>query len=427
MLELGFISHKRYEKATRTVWILLSLSMIIFLVLRSISLGGQRFLEGLIEVDTEIKSIDVSYGYFQDMQYQRRDLTKTSIDQIARLPGVDGIYTQFELIGPTSDLKYESKTIHMGNRIYMSYHQYETFERQNLERNELNNPLVAGHALSAEGVLISELVLLYWGITNYESLIGEMVTIDVSGDLIQVKVDGIYNAYLGDDFFDESIRQTLLEQGGMNEQQLLTPIIIGESIYQSLESSTLLDGTQRKITVIAKSIHDVLTIQAGIEAFLPNEVSSELILILELIDRSKQLDQVLVVFIGIVLIQSMLMLLSGIVTKIGNQMRFLQMLLTLGYQRKHMLMVYLVDYSILLLKTIVLSTILALGITFGIDQTLRDMYLSHTNLTNRIFLLDLQAYFSYVLFYIVVFYMSVTLVIWTFIKNKGQVGEKDVF
>lgn len=398
MLELGYVSHKRYGKSTRTVWIVLSLSMIIFLVLRSVSFGGQQFLEGLIEVDTNIKSLDVSYGYFQDMHYQRRDLTKTSIDQIARMPGVEGLYTQFELIGPTSDLKYGSKTIPMGNRIYMSYHQYETFERQNLERNELSNPLVAGNPLSAEGLLISELVLLNWGITDYHSLIGEMVTIDVSGYVIQVKVDGVYNAYLGDDYFDESLRQTLLEQGGMNAQPMLTPIILGESIYQLLESNTPLQGTQRKITVIARSIRDVLSIQAGIEAFLPNEVSSELILILELIERSKQLDQVLLVLIGIVLIQSMLMLLSGIVTKIGNQMSFLQMLLTMGYQRKHMFVVYLVDYSILLLKTIVFSTILALVITFGIDQALRDLYLSHTNLTHRIFLLDLNTYLSYVLF-----------------------------
>ena len=218
MFELGYISHKRYQKTTRTVWILLSLSMVIFLVLRSISLGGQKFLEGLIEVDSNIKSLDVSYGYFQDMQYKRRDLTKASIDQIARISEVEGIYTQYELIGPTSELKYGTKTIHMGNRIYMSYHQYEIFERQNLERYELINPLVAGDTLSNSGVMISELVLLYWGITDYESMIGEMVTIEVSGYVTQVKVDGIYNAYLGDDFFDESLRQTLLDNGGMNEQ-----------------------------------------------------------------------------------------------------------------------------------------------------------------------------------------------------------------
>lgn len=427
MLELGYISHKRYLKTTRTVWILLSLSMIIFLVLRSISLGGQQFLEGIIDVDSDIKSLDVSYGFFQDMQYQRRDLTKTSIDQIARIPDVEGVYTQYELIGPNSDLKYGSKTIHMGNRIYMSYHQYETFERQNLARNELSNPLIAGNPLTSNGILISELVLLYWGVTNYESIIGEMVTLDVSGYIIQIKVDGIYNAYLGDDFFDESLRQTLLENGGIDEQYLLTPIIIGEAVYQQLESSTSFEGSQRKVTVIAKSIRDVLSIQENIESFLPNEVSSELTLILGLVERSKQLDQVLIVLIGIVLIQSMLMLLSGIVTKIGNQVSFLQMLQTMGYQRKHMLRVYLVDYSILLLKTIVLSTILAFVITFGIDQTLRDMYLSHTHLTSRIFLLDIQAYFTYVLFYIVMFYSSVTLVIWTFINNKNQVGEKDVF
>ena len=426
MFELGYISHKRYQKTTRTVWILLSLSMVIFLVLRSISLGGQKFLEGLIEVDSNIKSLDVSYGYFQDMQYKRRDLTKASIDQIARISEVEGIYTQYELIGPTSELKYGTKTIHMGNRIYMSYHQYEIFERQNLKRYELINPLVAGDTLSNSGVMISELVLLYWGITDYESMIGEMVTIEVSGYVTQVKVDGIYNAYLGDDFFDESLRQTLLDNGGMNEQQLLTPIIISEAVYQLLESNTSYVGTQRKITVIAKSIHDVLAIQESIEAFLPNEISSELTLIFGLIERSKQLDQVLIVFIGIALIQSMLMLLSGIVTKIGNQKSFLQMLTTMGYQRKHMFWIYLIDYSILLIKTIVLSTILALVITFGIDQTLRDMYLNNTNLTNRIFLLNINSYLNYVLFYVVIFYVLVTLVVWTFI-NKDQFGDKDVF
>ncbi len=421
MYNLGLISYRRYQKTTKTVLILLILSSAIWLVFSALSQGGVTLVETLVDQRAETRTIDISYGYFNNQDYIRNDLGASDFNYLNKLNGIESIYTRYELYGNQNYVELNNHTVYLNETLYASMASYEQFNYDMLNREGVNEILLAGDKLSDDGVIISELMLLYAGIFDYDDVIGQNITLYIDQELFNVKVDGVYSAYLGDSYFDESLRQTLIDEKGIDNQMLLHPIILGYDLAKNISEDMDIDLYQREVSIVANSIYDVEKLSNDISNFLPNELHSDMAQILSMIETIDQFRNVVGFLLVIVLLQCALILISAIFTKISNQKKYLTLMITLGYKKKDIFFQYMFDYAQVLIRALILGTIIAFFITLGIDLTMRDFYLVYTSNHSFMFMIDYHQYIKFILISSLSYLMLVSIFIYVFIrKNRGE-------
>jgi len=422
MYELGKINYKRYKSVTRTVSVLLMLSTIVWLVISSLSRGGVTFLSSFVDNKISTRQISISYGYFQDFAYQRSDLTESDLININHIDDVVSIYNLYETPSVHQTLNLNQYDIYANTSIYVSYSQFDTFNPGVLQSQDIADPIIAGHKLSADGAIINELVLLYAGIFNYEDVIGSKMTLTINNESIDFTIDGVYSGYVGDDYFDQSIKESIINANGIDNQTMLHPFVLGEDAFGELTEMFGFELTQREVIVESDSIHHVIDIQNEISKMVQNELTSEMDQILTLIERLNQVSRVMKVLLTIVFFQSSLLLISAIFTKHNNQKNLNRLLKTIGYHKKDLMKLYLIDYSFILFKTLVVSTVISFFITYGIDLLLKPLYVENTTLTHHVFNLSFHTYIKFIVVLFIAYYTIIISTILVVINDHKELN-----
>lgn len=377
------------------------------------------FFESMIENQIETRTIEVSYGYFDQLDYVRSDLSAFEVMGIGDLEHVESLYTRFEILGNNNELTINNHQILMNDTIYMSYSQFNQYDEVMLVERNVSNPYITGESLSADGIIISELALLYAGVFDYEEVIGQHIILTINDYHFNLRVDAVFDAYLGDDYFDESLRQTLINENGLNQQTMLHPLIMGEAIYQEIIEQTGLIGQQRHIIVRADSVYNVADLHRDIQNLVPNEVTSKLEQIMILIERVNQLSDVILVGLVVVFIQSFLLIFGAIYTKINNQKDFLDLLMVVGYKKKDFLKFYFFDYFFVFIKSVLIASVFAIVLSYAIDLSFRSLYQEHTTLVSKVFTLSWSVYVQYLIIYFLIYSFIVYISIMFFIRRRG--------
>lgn len=249
------------------------------------------------------------------------------------------------------------------------------------------------------------------------------MTLTINNESIDVTIAGVYSGYVGDDYFDQSIKESIINANGIDNQTMLHPFVLGEDAFWELTEMFDFELTQREVIVESDSIHHVIDIQDEISKMVQNELTSEMEQVLTLIERLNQVSHVMKVLLTIVFFQASLLLISAIFTKHNNQKNINRLLKTIGYHKKDLIKLYLIDYSFILFKTLVVSTVILFLFTYGIDLLLKPLYVENTTLTHHVFSLSFHTYIKFIGVLFMAYYAIIISTILVVINEHKELND----
>ncbi len=424
MFRLGLINFKRYIKNIRTVLILIIISSTTWLIMNSISSGSVRVFSNLVDDNILVKQIKISYGYFEENDYKSDYLNEEDLLRVYNLANVKSLYNRYELIGQDSTLNLNDIRINFNTNLYVSYAKFNQFNDYYKELFDIENEIVYGSKLKDDGIIISELALFNAGIKDFGSIVGQYVLLRVGNQTINVRIDGIYNAFLGEDAFYEDYFNTTIILEQLKDINMLCPCIIGMDVFNALNVNNSFEMHQTEIIALVDNVSNVVKVTEELKELFLNELFSDVEQAMNLMKKISDFTKLVNVLTLIVLIQVALLLICAIITKIYNQQKYLKILITLGYRKINIIKAYLIDYSFILILGILISVVLSFILTLGIDSIFKPVYIEMSLVKSNAFMLNSKVLFQYLGLIFISYYTLLIIFILTFV-HKYEKGLKD--
>lgn len=421
-LWMAKLNYKNYKRLTHNSITNMVVSSILFLVMVSFGISSTKLFANYNYQNVNLREILIATS--------PDHITDEQLMNMRLIPSVEELYVGYPLISSTQmTIQIGSQYIH-SYRIDGSHVNHATFApRFVMDRNDGTNinPIVYGRSfngLDKNAVIIDENMTYILGYEHPEDMIGQIINIQVADvELSHLIIVGIYHWSLGG--FPRSLHSLNdFERLSYINQTHTQPIIVSHDVVEhfwdsSSEIRTDLRG-KRNIVVFADSADHVALISEKLSNITNNWVYSDVAAIEQ---RTKAINDmsllVLVISISI-LVVSLVSIANVLMIKIDAQKKLTQMMRNMGYSKKDIFAIYIVDSMIVFYKAMVISIGISFLLTLFIDMIFVDSYRQMSTINRFLFIIDP------ILILLYLFSLAFVIVMITYLILKTQMKSEDM-
>lgn len=425
MFTLARINNKRYRQLFKAVITLVVIISVIFLVISTIGEGSKKIISNLSNQKVSLREIEVS-SYSED-GYSEVD--SNTIEQISKVSHVSSISAKYRAQLNDSFFVIDSYKIPINKFIGGVNTKFETFSEldKNLISEKGEEYLVAGqdfyNANSFE-LLIDQNLVKVLGYENVEDVIGKNISLCNENSVrnVDFKVIGVFNYGLGSYSFckPEEIDKSFIEM--VHRVGYMYPFIVPNTAFRDIISAQpMTDIIFEKINIDVDDVSNVASVYENVKNLTSNYLISEVGDATLNAKRFSMMQQIINTIIFVTMFASFLILINSIVIKMEKQKSFSKMLHTLGYNKKQLVFLYILDFTWIFLISLMLYTFIAFGLSLIIEAVLKNFYILIVNNISNVFFLSIKSYLIYTasLFVIYELITLILVIVYTLKVNRG--------
>lgn len=390
-ITLAKLNIKNHPKQKRIFSVILVVSMVMFLIASTLS-------EGFVKISQCYRTDDVSLREIQvwpsDDPAAFDNSTVLKLSSMEHIVGasqrinaflsqsytieIDGTMLQCipELCGQNHSLSFAPRTA--------------VAEIQN---DENASPILYGRdfkSTDSRKAIIDENTCYILGYSDLNKIIGKTIDINLSDTSVKdVEIVGVCLAEYG--FYDADL--TNIDDYSRNaflQSELCNPVFFSDDIILELSntSNDIVDWYYENLRLIADNTDHVKEISDKALALFGYDSSNMIATIERKAANVESFSTFIYVISGIILLAASVIVMNTLVVQIIHQRKYTDMILKIGYQKKHIILIYVIENTIVFFRAMIISLATSLGASLVIDMVLSMLYREVSSIKRFAFLLD---------------------------------------
>jgi len=409
------------------------LASILFVLVFTISQGLNEVVNNISEDNLYIKTILVDTFYEKSNGISIRSVfSSTDVQILASNEGVNSVYLRYSVESDEMNIYIDEQTIGIRGQIAGVDETYsifsETYRHYVFENYQFyDNPIISGESLSPHNpfsAILDENFVYKLGYTDVNEIIG--ATFSISNGT--KRVDNITIVGVFDYRYGTNPGLNLSGQGdsldSLRIYGTLCPFVVTHDVVQSLSSELDETNGQQYLLVYANSIKDVEPLYRNIYSNFENDISCSLKESQEIVYTISNVSLLVLLISSIVFIVSILSIITGLFSKIYTQRGFIRMMSIMGYTTKDILVVYLYEHIITLLKLDFAITFFSYSVTIINEYLMKPFYQVVSSGLSNVFIINISDLLLYCLLFnsisVILVFLTLVIEIKSYMFRRGS-------
>lgn len=263
-----------------------------------------------------------------------------------------------------------------------------------IQNDENASPILYGRdfkSTDSRKAIIDENTCYILGYSDLSKIIGKTVDMNLGDTSVKdVEIVGVclaeYGYYDADlTHIDDYSRKIFLES------ELCNPIFFSDDIILELSNSStdIVDWYYENLRLMADNTDNVKEISDKALALFGYDSSNMIATIERKAANVESLSTFIYVISGIILLAASVIVMNTLVVQIMHQRKYTDMILKIGYQKKHIILIYVIENAIVSFRAMIISLATSLGASLVIDMVLSMLYREVSSIKRFAFLLDI--------------------------------------
>ncbi len=397
-IALAQLNVKNYKRLSRSARISIIFGSILFLVLATFLLGLRQITENIVSSDYYLQEIRLNVTNIE--------MESAVLDEVANINHVEDLNLEYILFpSEPAKITLDDKNLY-SLYLYGSDATYSSFAKLDILNafdGEYQNPVIYGRDFTATDekvAIIDENYVYIFGYASFDEIIGKSISIQIGDILVDdILIVGIFGYEIGyQGLSDKSTLSDSERQDFFARDDNISPFHLSSDIINEFSRHNELefeDIGQFSVNVFVDDLENVLNVSVQIQDVTVNEIFNDLLYISNRLDLMRNVSIFLMCIVGIIMVVSFVTIVTSLITKIDNQIKLIEIMRKIGYTKKDIKLIYLIENIIITLK----STAVFLGISFAItmllDIILIPAYSTITEMSKFVFLLDYRVFIIY--------------------------------
>lgn len=429
LFQFAVLNNKCYRRLSRfAIYNIIIVSSFI-LIFFSIIMGCYNVINNLSEENYDNKQIMIMQNWKNTAYGQKKVLTKEQLESISNNPMIKNICVSHyiekgkknNILLQLNNRSIDVLALNAVNGTYNTFDYAHIMEKQK-EYGEFS-VIVKGRGLKEEdrkSAIIDEAVVYALGYSDLSKVIGEKMIFSYGEIEETLTIVGVYNYKMGA-AADWNPGDDKKEYFSQLSDELLTsslyPIYVTEDIVMG---NDILNGlTQTIVKVDTDSIKNVLSLYDSISSSVNNNILCNISEIKKMLDFIYHIFIIISIVLVFVLLVSFINLVNMLLGKVIQQRKNINLLIAVGYSKKDIKLISILDGLISLFKGIAGYSIIVFCSTLFLDRL---FYKNYNQLQLSIaapFMIDYKVYFLYTVVFIIVYLFIILGISSIGIKGKA--------
>jgi ABC-type antimicrobial peptide transport system permease subunit len=417
LFRLARINHKNYKKLSRLTLTNIVISSLILLLVLSIGSGIDEVMRGVSEQKFEEKEVQIRGFIRNGAQTISNPVNESTITNIKNQMEVHSVQVS-SILDVGQSIQLDDNTMQT-NQLQFVNPNFSTFRHSFLMDRQKEygefRAIVAGRDFSSQdkrSMIVDEALAHWLGYANPSTMIGKELLLRIGENSLQpVKVIGVHNYRLG--VFANVVKKRSLSDVVIESKQMTDvmnyPGYVSHDVLADLAQATR-ESMETVVTVQAQKIPDVQPLVEYIRSVTNNALWYNQEGLNKLMDLMQNVQLVTLSIAVITLLVALLNMINMLVVKMIKQKKNIHIMSVLGFKKRQIVVMYIFDQLLILIKAIITYALLVFLITIAIDRL---MYGSYSMLSDEItapFVMDVSTFAIYTLLVLVVFLGAVTVI-----------------
>lgn len=255
------------------------------------------------------------------------------------------------------------------------------------------NPILGGRSFKSEDThkaLIDENTCYILGYNELDDVIGKRITIRLNDVSIEnIEIVGIFLSEFGSygcelNHIDEDTKEVYLDS------ELCHPFLFSDDVI--LEASRSKDNIlcdYENLCLLADNTDNVKKISDEIYDVFQYDSSNSVVVIERKAENVNSICVFLYMISAIILMSSFVVASNALIIRINNQKRYVEMMIKIGFQRKDILLIYIIEYTTIAMKSVAIASVVSFVGSLVVDIPLSFVYSEISSMSRFVFLLQI--------------------------------------
>lgn len=389
---LAKLNIKNYRKQKRIFSVILVFSLAMFLIAATLSNGFVKISQCYKTDDVSLREIQVwpsdDSAAFDNSTVHKLSSLEHVVGASQRINAflsqsytieIDGTTLQCipELCGQNRSLSFAPRTV-----------------VAEIQHDETASPILYGRdfkSTDSRKAIIDENTCYILGYSDLNKIIGKTIDINLSDTSVKdVEIVGVclseYGFYGADlTNVDDYSRNAFLQS------ELCNPVFFSDDIILELSSNCndIVDWYYENLHLMADNTDNVKEISDKALALFGYDSSNMIATIERKAANVESFSTFIYVISAIILLAASVIVMNTLIVQIIHQHKYTDMILKIGYQKKHIILIYVIENIIVSFKAIIIGLATSLGASLVIDMILSMLYREVSSMKQFAFLLDI--------------------------------------
>ena len=389
---LAKLNIKNYRKQKRIFSVILVFSLVMFLITAALS-------EGFVKISQCYKTDDASLREIQvwpaDDPAAYDNSTVLKLSSLEHVVGASQYINAF--LSQSYTIEIDGITLQCLPELYGQNRSLSFAPRMvvaEIQKDETASPILYGRdfkSTDSRKAIIDENTCYILGYSDLNKIIGKTIDINLSDTSVKdVEIIGVCMAEYGF-YYADLTNVDDYSRNAFLQSELCNPIFFSDDIILELSSTCndIVDWHYENLRLMADNTDNVKEISDKALALFGYDSSNMIATIERKAANVESFCKFIYVISAIILLAASVIVTNTLVIQIMHQRKYTDMILKIGYQKKHIILIYVIENIIVSLKAIVIGLATSLGASFVIDMILSMLYREVSSIKQFAFLLDI--------------------------------------
>jgi|GEM_PF-5426468 len=373
---------ENYKKESLKSKISLFLASTLLLIFGTISFAISKLYNNYNYQNIELREIYLANG--------PNDINDEKIEQISKIKNVQELYIETSLSSSNFTITFEDVELktYIVNGVNVNYESFSLWEKN--EKN-VTDEIIIGRKFretDKKSVLIDENLIYLFGFEKLEDVLNKKISIKINDQEINdLKIVGAYNWKFGS--FERKLNEIdEIERKSRLKSFFVRSFLLSDDIINYFSKDNNSDFDLKRIIVYSNSADNVEEICEKIRLISENEIDNQLVFIKRKTQSVKSLNLLMIIISLIIFIFAIISIINMLIIKINNQEKVIRIMQKIGYNRRNIFMIYILENLIAFLKTAIIAIIISLFVGILIDNFLYETYRQISTFKKFLFLIN---------------------------------------
>lgn len=414
VFNIALLNYKNYKKISQNMMIVMTTASILVLMFLTIGKGLNKMSNSYND-DISLREIVV---YQDNLEISDNDLKK-----IHKLSHVSNIYNSY-YIYCNDDYQFSIDGVSFtgtGELLGIDSN-YSSFSLSDIDKKNVN-PILVGREFKQgdqNACIIDENYAYILGL-NVEDIIGEKVDL-FYGDIIikDIHIIGVYSYQYGFFLNREDQMNDYMRNYYIETNKNVSPFLLSSDIIMSLSQSSISINYQHNdplvyvdrannVSGVCKNIQDLL----GLSTINLIDIIEKKALLISNVER------IIICIASILGFVAVVGMINSLIIKIDSKRTYTKMLYRLGYTKRKIKAIYLIENLLYGLKIIFISFIFCFLFSIALDMFMKNAYSQITSYKRFVFLIDIRFLLVYSVILLLIFYILSKIIVSNQIKGES--------
>lgn len=392
IITLARLNIKNYKKQKRIFSVVLTVSLVMLLVAAALSDGFVLISQSYRTDDVSLREIQV-WPANDPSAFEHSTVLKVSSMEnvVAASQYINAFLSQGFTIGVDDILLQCAPELRGTNRCFSFAPRKLVAE---IQKDETANPIICGRDFKATDVhkaIIDENTCYLLGYRDLNEIIGKKIDINLSDFSVKdVEIVGVcmseYGYYYADlaNIDEDSIKAYL-------QSELCNPVFLSDDVIQeiSLSSNDVVNWYYENLLLMTDNTDYVKEISDKALSLFGYDSSNKIVTIEQKAANVESFSLFIYVISAIILLAASVIVTNTLVVQILHQRKYTDMILKIGYQKRDITLIYIIENAIVSLKAAVLALALSFAASFFIDVFFSMLYKDVSSIKRFAFLVNI--------------------------------------